>query len=107
MQSTFEIFAMVKEKIIVTNFLFTILRAERVKLVLPKKEDSTNHKIATMVRKTHRGGIGAIGSAKASYFHPSEHIRTKFPNDYKTLRLENVTIVHDGTARVNHKEQRC
>ncbi|KAL7471152.1 hypothetical protein ACHAXS_011440 [Conticribra weissflogii] len=60
-----------------------------------------------MVRKTHRGGIGAIGSAKASYFHPSEHIRTKFPNDYKTLRLENVTIVHDGTARVNHKEQRC
>ncbi len=71
-----------------------------------KQKDSTNHKISHG-EEDHQGGIGAIGSAKASYFHPDKHINTEFPNDYKTLRLENVTIVSDGMARVNHKEQHC
>ncbi len=43
-----------------------------------------------MVRKTHQGCICA-----------------KFPNDYKTLYLENVTIVCDSMVWVNHKEQQC
>ncbi len=34
-------------------------------------------KTLTMVRTTHCGGIGAIGFAKASFFHPGEHICNK------------------------------
>ncbi len=60
-----------------------------------------------MVRTTHRGGIGAIGLAKASFFHPGEAIRNKYPNEYRTMRLENVSIIRDGTARVNRRDQRC
>ena len=60
-----------------------------------------------MVRKSHRGGIGAVGSAFAKFFHPSEHIRSKFPNDYKTRRLNNVTIIRDGTEVVRHIQQCC
>ncbi len=60
-----------------------------------------------MVRKTHRGGIGAIGLANASFFHPSEQIRAKFPNTWKKERLTNCTIIRDGIQRVNRRDQRC
>ncbi len=60
-----------------------------------------------MARTSHRGGVGAIGSAKASFFHPWEHIRTKYPNDFSTRRLKNVVIIRDGIARVNKRDQRC
>ncbi len=82
-----------------------ILQEEPIQFVQKRKIAQIT--TTAMVRKTHGGGIGAIGSAKASYFHPGKHIHAKFPNDYKTLRLENVTIVCDGVVQVNHKEQRC
>ncbi len=60
-----------------------------------------------MVRKTHRGGIGAIGLANASFFHPSEQIRAKFPNTWKKEHLTNCTIICDGIQRVNQRDQHC
>ncbi len=83
-----------------------MLQKEPISFV-PNKRKIAQKTKSNMVRKTHQGGINTIGSAKAGYFCPSKYIDTKFPNDYKTLRLENVTIVHDGTVQVNHKEQRC
>ncbi len=62
-------------------------------------------KKSTMVRKSHQGGIGAVGSAFANFFHLSQQIRSKFPNDYKTRCLDNVTIIQDGTEVVRHLRQ--
>ncbi len=60
-----------------------------------------------MVRTSHRGGIGAVGSAFARYFHPSQHVRDAHPNEWKTKRFSDVTIVRDGIETVRHKQQRC
>ena len=54
-----------------------------------------------------RGGIGAAGSAIARFFHPSAHIRAKWPNDYQRKRLTNVLITGKGMHRVNRKDQLC
>ena len=43
-----------------------------------------------MVRK--RGGIAALGSDHARFFHPSAKIIEKWPNDHKRLRLERVVV---------------
>ncbi len=59
------------------------------------------------MRTSHCGGIGAIGSAKANFFHLGEHIRAKYPNDYATRQLENVAIIRDGITCVSKREQWC
>ncbi len=57
------------------------------------------------VRTTHHGGIGAIGLAKAPFFHQGECICNKHPNDFHTRHLENVSIIRDGMAHVNRHDQ--
>lgn len=54
-----------------------------------------------------KGGIGATGSAKARFFHPSQKIRDHWPNEYQTKRLTGVLIVGKGTHRVNRRDQLC
>ena len=51
------------------------------------------------------GGIGAKGSAQARFFHPSEHIREKWPNDHMTKRVLEVLLVGKGIHRVNRKDK--
>ncbi|KAL7473681.1 hypothetical protein ACHAXS_014180 [Conticribra weissflogii] len=43
----------------------------------------------------------------AKYFHPIEPIHEKYPENFQTRRLENVTIIGDGTEVVCRQEQRC
>ena len=59
----------------------------------------------TMARKC--GGIGAVGSAKGRFFHPSAKVREKWPNQHQTIRLTGVLVVGKGTHRVNRKDQLC
>ncbi len=66
-----------------------------------------SQKPLTMVRIFHCGSIGAIGSAFAQYFHPSQHVHDAHPNDWKTKQFSDVTIVRDGMETVCHKQQRC
>ena len=53
------------------------------------------------------GGIGALGSAQARFFHPSANIRAKWPNEYQRKRLTGVVITGKGSHRVNRKDQVC
>ena len=59
-----------------------------------------------MLRLTLVGGVGALGSAMARFFHPSQAIRDKWPNDDKR-RLAGVLVIGEGMRRVNHREQMC
>ena len=54
-----------------------------------------------------RGGVGAKGSAKARFFHPSANIRARWPNEHKSLRIHDVLITGKGMHRVNRKDQLC
>ena len=45
-----------------------------------------------MVSRSLPAGIGAVGSAKARFFHPSDKIRAKWPNDNKR-QLVNVLVI--------------
>ena len=56
-----------------------------------------------MVRK--RGGIGALGSYQAMFFHPSAKIREKWPNDNKRLRLERVVVTGKELFHISRKNQ--
>ena len=56
-----------------------------------------------MVRK--RGGIGALGSAQARFFHPSVKIREKWPNDHKRLRLKRVVVTGKEMFRISRRDQ--
>ena len=56
-----------------------------------------------MVRK--RGGIEALGSAQARFFHPSTKIREKWPNDHKRLRLEIVVVTGKELFRISRRDQ--
>ena len=56
-----------------------------------------------MTRK--RGGIGALGSAKARFFHPSAKIRQKWPNDHKRLRLKRVAVTGKEMFRISRRDQ--
>ena len=58
---------------------------------------------SSMVRK--RGGIGALGSDQARFFHPSINIREKWPNDHKRLRLEIVVVTGKELFRILRKDQ--
>ena len=54
-----------------------------------------------------KGGIGAKGSAKARFFHPSQNIRDKWPNQHRTIQLEDVLVVGKAIHRVSRKDQLC
>ena len=56
-----------------------------------------------MVRK--RGGIGALGSDQARFFHPSAEIRENWPNDHKWLRLEIVVVTGKELFRISRRDQ--
>ena len=56
-----------------------------------------------MVRK--RGGIGALGSAQARFFHPSAKIREKWPNNHKRLRLKIVVVTRKELFRIPRRDQ--
>ena len=49
--------------------------------------------------KSKPGGIGAKGSAKARFFHPSQKIRNKWPNQHEIVRISDVMIV----GKANHQ----
>ena len=55
---------------------------------------------------THPGGIRALGSDPARFFHPSQPIREKQPNDGKR-HLTGVLVTKEGMWHVNKKEQMC
>ena len=65
---------------------------------------SLNHFFA-MVPKAPHGSIGAIGSAKAWLFHPSDRIRQQWPNIYQMHRMEGAIIIGDGKEHVQHRVQ--
>ena len=52
-----------------------------------------------------RGGIGALGSAQARFFHSSAKIREKWPNDHKQLRLERVVVTGKELFRISRRDQ--
>ena len=51
--------------------------------------------------KTKLGAIGAKGSGKARFFHPSKHIRAQWPNEHQKIWLVDVLIVGNGMYKVN------
>ena len=59
-----------------------------------------------MVRRSLPTGIGAISSTKAQFFHPSDKIREKWPQDNKR-QLENVLVIGKGMRIVNKRNQWC
>jgi hypothetical protein len=59
-----------------------------------------------MVTRAHRGGIGAIGSAMARFFHPGEKIRERWPAKARH-RVNGAVITGEGERRVGQKQQLC
>jgi hypothetical protein len=59
-----------------------------------------------MVRRSLPAGIGALGSAKARFFHPSARIREQWPTGYKR-ELMRLLVICEGKRTVNRKEQWC
>ena len=59
-----------------------------------------------MAKKKIPAGIGAVGSASARFFHPSNHIREKWPNDHSKKRLSGVLILGQGERVINRKMQK-
>ncbi len=59
-----------------------------------------------MPQTSHRGGIGAVGSAMARFFHPRKPIRDKWPHDEKR-RLTGVLVTGETTWRIRKKDQKC
>ena len=55
--------------------------------------------------KKKRGAIGAKGSGKSRFFHPSENIRDQWPNEHQKIRLADVLLVGKGMHKVNLREQ--
>ena len=53
------------------------------------------------------GGIGAVGLAKARFFHPSAKIRERWPNKHQTLRLSGLLVTGKATHCINRKQQIC
>lgn len=52
-------------------------------------------------------GVGAVGSAKARFFHPSAPIREQWPNTHGTARLSGVRLTGKEPHDVNRREQLC
>ncbi len=59
-----------------------------------------------MPRLTYLGGVGALGSAMACFFHPSKPIRDKWPQDNKR-RLTGVLVTGEAKRRVARRDQDC
>ena len=60
-----------------------------------------------MVRRAHRGGIGAIGSAAmAPMFHPGKRIRERWPAKRRHHVL-GTRIMGEGQRRVGQRMQMC
>ena len=59
-----------------------------------------------MPQRSIPGGIGAVGSAMARFFHPSQKIREKWPNEERR-RLAGVLVTGEGIRRVQQKDQMC
>ena len=57
--------------------------------------------------KKKLGAIGAKGSGKTRFFHPSEHSLTQWPNEHQKIRLADVLLVRKGMHKVNRREQLC
>jgi prephenate dehydrogenase len=58
-----------------------------------------------MPQKALLGGIGAVGSAMARFFHPSEKIRDTWPQDDKR-RVKGVLVVDEGIRKIRHKDHK-
>ncbi len=56
-----------------------------------------------MLRLTYLGGVGAVGSAMACFFHPGEPIRDKWPQDNKR-RLTGVLVTGEAVRRVYKRD---
>jgi hypothetical protein len=59
-----------------------------------------------MVSTKKLGGIGAIGSASARFFHPGDRIQEKYPPD-TCVRLTGVVITGEGMRLVARRQQMC
>jgi hypothetical protein len=57
--------------------------------------------------KRKLAGVGAIGKAKARYFHPKNPVKEKLQELYEKHEFTNVLIVGKGVHRVNKKDQKC
>ena len=71
--------------------------------LLPRKSHPQNHKYITMM-KNKLGAIGAKGSGKARFFHPSKHIRAQWPNEHQKIWLADALIVGKGMGKENRQE---
>ena len=72
----------------------------------PPSPESCGHKYITMVKKK-LGVIGAKGSGKVRFFHPSEHIRAQWPNEHQKIRIADVLLVRKAMHKVNRLEKLC
>jgi hypothetical protein len=60
-----------------------------------------------MPRLTYLGGVGAVGSAMACFFHPGKLIRDKWPQDNKKRHLTGVLVTGEAVRRVHKRGQDC
>ena len=65
------------------------------------------HEIKTDMSRTKQHGKGAIVSALSRFIHPSEHIRSKFPNPVHSHRLVGCFTLRQEVKKVNRKDQLC
>ena len=73
---------------------------------LCRKKDQAPVTKITMARGK-KAGVGALGKAKARFFHPSKPIRDKLQSQYGKAEIDNVLVVGKNTHRINHKEQKA
>ncbi len=59
-----------------------------------------------MPRLTYLGGVGAVGSTMACFFHPGKPIRDKWPQDNKR-HLTGVLVTGEAMRRVYKRDQDC
>ena len=52
-------------------------------------------------------GISSKGYSQARFFHPSQHICKKWPNDHRIKQFLEVLLVGKETHRVNQRDQLC
>ncbi len=67
----------------------------------PSRRPHFHHGGPTFIR-----GISALGSGKVQFFHHSDKIRAKWPQDSK-CQMDNVLIIGKGQRRVQKKDQWC
>ncbi len=59
-----------------------------------------------MVRRTRHGGIRAIGSGMARFFHPGKRIRKRWPAKARHC-IFGAVITGEGERRVGQRQQMC